>query len=57
MLGHGSPLKLIWAWGGLAGRALGAWFVTAIPMVLLMTLILTALLRRMPVLARAEAGD
>ncbi|HET6170410.1 MAG TPA: DUF2062 domain-containing protein [Terracidiphilus sp.] len=57
MLGHGSPLKLIWASGGLAGRALGAWFVTAIPMVLLMTLILTALLRRMPVLARAEAGD
>jgi len=52
-----SPLKLIWASGGLAGQALGAWFVTAIPMVLVLTLVLTAVLRRIPVLARAEAGD
>lgn len=56
-LGHGSPLKLIWASGSLAGQALGAWFVTAVPMVLVMTLLLTALLRRMPVLAKAQAGD
>ena len=56
-LAHGSPLKLIWASGSVAGQALGAWFVTAIPMVLVMTLLLTALLRRMPVLAKAEAGD
>ena len=52
-----SPLKLIWASGGLAGQALGAWFVTAIPMVLVMTLVLTAVLRRVPLLAKAEAGD
>jgi uncharacterized protein (DUF2062 family) len=57
MLAHGSPLKVIWASSSLAGQAFGAWFVTAIPMVLLMTLALTALLRKLPVLAKAEAGD
>jgi len=57
MLAQGSPLKMIWASGSLAGQAFGAWFVTAIPMVLLMTLGLTALLRKLPVLAKAEAGD
>jgi uncharacterized protein (DUF2062 family) len=56
-LGHQSPSKLIWASGSLAGEALGAWLVTAVPMVLLLTLVLTALLRRVPVLASAEAGD
>jgi uncharacterized protein (DUF2062 family) len=56
-LGHQSPSKLIWASGSLAGEALGAWLVTAVPMVLLLTLILTALLRRVPALASAEAGD
>jgi len=57
LLAHSSPLKMIWASGSLVGQAFGAWFVTAVPTVLLMTLILTALLRRMPVLAKAEAGD
>jgi len=57
MLTHTSPLKVIWASGSLAGQAFGAWFVTAVPMVLLMTLALTALLRRVPALAKAEAGD
>jgi len=57
MLTHTSPLKAIWASGSLAGQAFGAWFVTAVPMVLLMTLALTALLRRVPALAKAEAGD
>ena len=56
-LAHTSPLKLIWASGSLAGEALGAWLVTAVPAVLLMTLVLTVLLRRVPVLANAEAGD
>ena len=56
-LAHGSPLKVMFASGSIAGQALGAWFVTAIPMVLVMTLLLTALLRRMPILAKAEAGD
>ena len=54
---HESPLKLVWASGSMAGQALAAWLVTAIPMVVLMTLVLTALLRRVPVLAAAEAGD
>jgi uncharacterized protein (DUF2062 family) len=57
MLSHGSPLKLIWASGTLAGEALAAWLLTAVPMVLLLTFILTALLRRVPVLASAESGD
>jgi uncharacterized protein (DUF2062 family) len=54
---HGSPMKLIWASGSLAGEALAAWLLTAVPMVLVLTLILTAVLRRVPVLASAEAGD
>jgi uncharacterized protein (DUF2062 family) len=45
---HTSPLKLIWASGSLAGEALGAWLVTAVPAVALMTVILTMLLRRVP---------
>jgi uncharacterized protein (DUF2062 family) len=56
-LEHQSPSRLIWASGSLAGQALGAWLVTAVPMVLLLTLVLTALLRRVPMLASAEAGD
>lgn len=54
---HESPLKLLWASGSVAGQALAAWLVTAIPMVVLLTLVLTALLRRVPVLAAAETGD
>jgi len=56
-LARGSAMKLIWTSGSLAGEALGAWLVTAIPMVLLLTVVLTALLRRVPVLASAETGD
>lgn len=56
-MAHTSALKMVWASGSLAGQAFGAWFVTAIPMVLLMTLVLTALFRRVPVLAKAAAGD
>jgi uncharacterized protein (DUF2062 family) len=57
VLVHQSPLKMIWASGSIAGHALAAWLVIAIPMVALMTLVLTALLRRVPVFAAAEAGD
>ena len=52
---HESPLKLLWASGSLAGEALGAWMVIAGPSVVLMTLALTLVLRRVPVLA-AETG-
>lgn len=54
---HASPLKLVWASGSIAGEALAAWLVTAVPTVALMTLILTALLRRVPAVAAVEAAD
>jgi uncharacterized protein (DUF2062 family) len=57
VLSHTSPLKLIWVSGGVAGQALGAWLVLAVPTVALMTVVLTVLLRRMPVLADAKSGD
>lgn len=57
LLAHTSPLKLILASGSLAGEALGAWLVMAVPSVLLMTVALTLLLRRVPVLAQAEGAD
>ena len=50
-----SPLKLLWVSGSLAGEALGAWMVIAGPAVVLMTLALTLVLRRVPVLA-TETG-
>ncbi len=53
---HESPMKLIWASGSMAGEALAAWLVIAVPMVAMMTLVLTVLLRRVPALA-AESGD
>jgi len=56
-LTHTSPLKLLSASGTMAGEALGAWLVTAVPAVALLTIVLTMLLRRVPVLAQAEAGD
>ena len=43
--------------GGLAGQALLAWLLAAIPAVLLMTLMLTRMLRRIPAVRAAEAGD
>jgi hypothetical protein len=53
---HGSPFHILQASGNLAGQALVAWLVIASPAVILMTLGLTALLQRVPVLA-AESGD
>ena len=54
---HGSPMKLIWASGSLAGEALAAWMVTAIPMVVLMTVALTMVLRWVSFTPEAQAGD
>jgi hypothetical protein len=42
---------------GLAGEALLAWLVAAIPAVLLMTVGLNLMLRRIPILRNAEVGD
>jgi hypothetical protein len=39
------------------GEALFAWMVVAGPAVLVMTLALTVMLRRIPAIAEAEAGD
>lgn len=42
---------------GLAGQALLAWLVAAIPAVALLTLMLTRMFRRIPLMNAAEAGD
>jgi len=54
---HSSPLNLLSQLGGMVGHAVLAWLVIAIPSVMLLTATLTALLRRIPALASAEAGD
>jgi uncharacterized protein (DUF2062 family) len=48
---HGLSLQTLRATGSLAGEALGAWLVFAAPTVLLMTVSLTLVLRRVPALA------
>ncbi|MGB6830366.1 MAG: DUF2062 domain-containing protein [Terracidiphilus sp.] len=52
-----SPLHMATQLSGLAGQALLAWLLVAIPAVLLITVALTPMLRRVPVLAAAESGD
>ncbi len=54
---HTPPLALVSQVGGMAGHALLAWLLIAIPAVALMTVTLTVVLRRVPALATAEAGD
>ena len=54
---HGSPLNLLWASTSLAGQAVAAWLVTAVPMVALMTLLLTAALRKVPLLAAVRSSN
>ncbi len=54
---HTSPLRLVTQAGSLAGQALLAWVVIAVPSVLLLTFTLTLVLRRIPALAEAEVGD
>lgn len=54
---HSSPAQVITQMGSLAGQALLAWVVIAAPCVLLLTLTLTPVLRRIPAVAAAEAGD
>jgi uncharacterized protein (DUF2062 family) len=52
-----SPLALAGTLSSLAGQAMLAWLVIAIPVVALMTLTLTALLRRIPALTQAEPAE
>lgn len=54
---HSSPLLLISQLSSMVGQALLAWLLIAIPTVALLTLMLTAVLRRVPAVAAAEAGD
>jgi hypothetical protein len=51
------PLQMASQMGWLAGQALVAWAVLAVPAVLFLTGALTLVLRRIPALAAAEAGD
>jgi uncharacterized protein (DUF2062 family) len=54
---HASPLALVSRMGGLAGQAMLAWLLFAIPAVALMTVTLTAVLRRIPAVAAADSFD
>jgi len=56
-LSHAAPLAVIQEFGSLAGEALLAWLILAVPAVILLTAALTPLLRRVPAVAAAEAGD
>jgi uncharacterized protein (DUF2062 family) len=56
-LPHLPLLAVLTHLSGLAGHALAAWLLLAVPAVLLMTATLTFMLRRIPALAAAEAGD
>jgi len=57
LLLHSSPLVMISQIGDLAGHALAAWLLIAVPSVLLLTLTLTPVLRRVPAVAAAEGAD
>jgi len=54
---HSSPLVMVTQMGSLAGHALLAWLVIAVPTVALMTGTLTLVLRRIPALTGAQAGN
>jgi uncharacterized protein (DUF2062 family) len=43
--------------GGMAGQALFAWLLLAVPVVVLLTTVLALILRRIPALTAAESGD
>jgi uncharacterized protein (DUF2062 family) len=54
---HNTPTAFLMQMGGLAGQAMLAWLVIAIPAVALMTMTLTFLLRRIPVVAAAGSAN
>jgi len=55
VLAHSPQLAL--QVGGMAGQALFAWLLLAVPVVVMLTPVLAVILRRVPALAEAEAGD
>ncbi|HVC46561.1 MAG TPA: DUF2062 domain-containing protein [Terracidiphilus sp.] len=54
---HAAPWEMVRNSGGLAGEAMAAWLLVAVPTVALMTLGLTLVLRRVPALAVGRAGE
>lgn len=52
-----SSPRLVIQLGGMAGQALVAWLVVAIPVVIVLTLTLTPVLRRVPALTAAKAAN
>ena len=54
---HFPSLEIATRLGSLAGQAMLAWLLVAIPAVALMTTTLTLMLRRIPAVNAAEAGD
>lgn len=52
-LTHGAPIQVLQT----SGHALAAWLVVAAPMVLLLTVVLTPVLRRVPALAMDDAKE
>jgi uncharacterized protein (DUF2062 family) len=54
---HGSPTAFFLQMSSLAGQALLAWLLIAIPAVALMTVLLTKAFRHVPAVAAAEACD
>ncbi len=56
-LEHFSAFNIAALMSGMAGEALLAWLIVAVPAVPLMTLALNLMLRRIPALRNAQAGD
>ncbi|MGB6975569.1 MAG: DUF2062 domain-containing protein [Terracidiphilus sp.] len=54
---HAAPWELVRNSSGLAGEAMAAWLLIAVPTVALMTLGLTLVLRRVPALAVNRASE
>jgi len=52
-----SPLHMATQLSGMAGQAILAWVLVAIPAVLLLTFALTPMLRRVPLVRAAESAD
>ena len=52
-----SSIRLLEQFGILAGQAFLAWLVIAVPVVLLLTMTLTGVLRRVPALSAAQAAE
>ena len=52
-----SPIHLAEQVGAIAGRAMAGWLLVAIPAILFITLALQAMLKRIPAIAAAQAGD